>query len=361
MLPGRVSARGYFLWCNWLAGNLTQHIDNELGISYNFEYNGQKYFYRKNLQGDIIGIYDSCWNLLGLYEYDAWGNLLSQVSSEILNINPFRYRGYYYDAETGLYYLNSRYYDPEIGRFISPDSLKYLDPTYNNGLNLYAYCGNNPVMHVDPNGTLFGFFLGTIVLGAVIAGTMNGISAYNAGQRGWGLFGAIVGGAVMGGAMAGILALGGVVGLASAGLISFGMTASAAFGVALGVGAAAGMASYSLEYGLRTDREWSVGGMIKAGAAGFAKGAVTFGIGYLGGYAGAFDKLALKGLLGKELMKDSVSYGIAKGLIAAARPGILRNLFTWSSFYLGETVTKFLFVSSVASGLRWIIDQIFGL
>ena len=117
-----------------------------------FEYNGQKYFYRKNLQGDIIGIYDSCWNLLGLYEYDAWGNLLSQVGSEILNINPFRYRGYYYDAETGLYYLNSRYYDPETGRFISPDSLKYLDPTYNNGLNLYTYCGNNPVMHVDPNG-----------------------------------------------------------------------------------------------------------------------------------------------------------------------------------------------------------------
>ena len=154
---------------------LTNHIDNESGISYNFTYNEQKYFYRKNLQGDIIGIYDSCWNLLGQYEYDAWGNLLSQVGSEILNINPFRYRGHYYDAETGLYYLNSRYYDPEIGRFISPDSLKYLDPTYNNGLNLYTYCGNNPVMHVDPNGTLFGFFLGTIVLGAVIAGTMNGI------------------------------------------------------------------------------------------------------------------------------------------------------------------------------------------
>ena len=339
---------------------LTNHIDNESGISYNFTYNEQKYFYRKNLQGDIIGIYDSCWNLLGQYEYDAWGNLLSQVGSEILNINPFRYRGYYYDAETGLYYLNSRYYDPEIGRFISPDSLKYLDPTYNNGLNLYAYCGNNPVMHVDPNGTLFGFFLGTIVLGAVIAGTMNGISAYNAGQRGWGLFGAIVGGAVMGGAMAGILALGGVVGLASAGLISFGMTASAAFGVALGVGAAAGMASYSLEYGLRTDREWSVKGMFVAGGVGAAKGVFTYLIGFVGGKSGAFDKLALKGLLGKEQMKDSVSYGIAKGLIAAARPGILRNLFTWSSFYLGETVTKMLFVSSVASGLRWNIDQIFG-
>ena len=68
----------------------------------------------------------------------------------------------------------------------------------------------------------------------------------------------------------------------------------------------------------------------------------------------------LKELLGKELVKDSVSYGMAKGLIAAASPGFLRNLFTWSSFYFGETLTKFLFVSSVASGLRWIIDQIFG-
>ena len=145
---------------------LTNHIDNESGISYNFTYNEQKYFYRKNLQGDIIGIYDSRWNLLGLYEYDAWGNLLSQVGSEILNINPFRYRGYYYDAETGLYYLNSRYYDPEIGRFISPDSLAYLEPETCNGLNLYAYCRNNPVMYTDP----YGFFaVSTFIVGLLAA------------------------------------------------------------------------------------------------------------------------------------------------------------------------------------------------
>ena len=136
-----------------------------------FEYNGQKYFYRKNLQGDIIGIYDSCWNLLGLYEYDAWGNLLSQVGSEILNINPFRYRGYYYDAETGLYYLNSRYYDPETGRFISPDSVSYLDPETCNGLNLYAYCGNNPVMYTDP----YGFFaVSTFIVGLLL--TVGGLT-----------------------------------------------------------------------------------------------------------------------------------------------------------------------------------------
>ncbi len=72
---------------------------------------------------------------------------------EIGKINPFRYRGYYYDAETGLYYLKTRYYDPEVGRFISQDDVSYLDPEHINGLNLYAYCGNNPVMFTDSTGT----------------------------------------------------------------------------------------------------------------------------------------------------------------------------------------------------------------
>ena len=282
-------------------------------------------------------------------------------NSDIAKLNPFRYRGYYYDTETGLYYLNSRYYDPSVGRFINADDISYIRPTDINGLNLFAYCGNNPVMYTDPDGTFFWFFLGAVLIGAAISGTMNGISAYNAGQRGWGLFGAIAGGAVMGGAMGGILALGGAAGLASAKLMSFGMTAGTAFGVSLGVGAAAGMVSYSLENGLRTDREWSVGGMFKAGFAGAIKGGSTFWIGFLGGKTGAFDKLALKGLLGKELVKDSISYGIAKGLLSAAMPSFLRNLFTWSSLYLGETLTKLLFISSVASGTRWLIDQIFGL
>ena len=67
-------------------------------------------------------------------------------------INPFRYRGYYYDVETDLYYLQSRYYDPETGRFLNSDAYSYLSPETLNGLNLYAYCGNNPVMRVDPNG-----------------------------------------------------------------------------------------------------------------------------------------------------------------------------------------------------------------
>ena len=67
-------------------------------------------------------------------------------------MNPFRYRSYYYDTDTKLYYLHSRYYDPELGRFISPDNIGYLEPESINGLNLFAYCSNNPVNYFDPNG-----------------------------------------------------------------------------------------------------------------------------------------------------------------------------------------------------------------
>lgn len=96
------------------------------------------------------------------YVYDAWGNhaVLDADGNDIDdaehigNLNPFRYRGYYYDAETGLYYLQTRYYDPETGRFISQDSIEYADPTTVNGLNLYAYCLNNPIKFVDYSGCI---------------------------------------------------------------------------------------------------------------------------------------------------------------------------------------------------------------
>ena len=73
-------------------------------------------------------------------------------NNSVAKLNPFRYRGYYYDAETGLYYLNSRYYDPSIGRFLNADDISYIQPTDINGLNLFAYCYNNPIMYLDPTG-----------------------------------------------------------------------------------------------------------------------------------------------------------------------------------------------------------------
>ena len=108
------------------------------------------------------------------YTYDAWGNTVTEVldcnANVIAELNPFRYRGYYYDIETELYFLKSRYYDPELGRFMTIDDVSYLDPDTINGLNLYAYCGNNPVLGYDPNGT-FNWKKFAIVAGLAITTT----------------------------------------------------------------------------------------------------------------------------------------------------------------------------------------------
>ena len=119
-----------------------------------FKIGEAKYLYRKNVFGDITEIYDANGETVGKYSYTVYGECtVEQNVNEIAAKNPFRYRGYYYDTETGLYYLKSRYYDPEVGRFITIDDLSYLDPETINGLNLYAYCGNNPVMRTDSQGT----------------------------------------------------------------------------------------------------------------------------------------------------------------------------------------------------------------
>ena len=132
-------------------------LSNLIGI----RYNEIEYFYRKDCQGNIIAILDNAGKVIVVYKYDAWGNhaILDINGKDITdathigNLNPFRYRGYYYDTETDLYYLQTRYYDPEVGRFISRDAIEYADPETIIGLNLYAYCKNNPIMNVDPTGT----------------------------------------------------------------------------------------------------------------------------------------------------------------------------------------------------------------
>lgn len=118
-----------------------------------FVHNDKAYCFRKNLFGDVERIYDKDGKLVGKYSYTAFGECTIELDEgNIASLNPIRYRGYYFDDELGLYYLESRYYDPEIGRFISPDSIEYIDPEYVNGLNLYAYCDNNPIMAVDKRG-----------------------------------------------------------------------------------------------------------------------------------------------------------------------------------------------------------------
>jgi RHS repeat-associated protein len=126
-----------------------------VGFEYTSTNGTNLYYYLRNLQGDVIGIYDTNGNKVVEYVYDAWGNCTIKNTTTnyvVANANPIRYRGYYYDEDTKLYYLNARYYNPEWCRFISPDDTGYLDPETPNGLNLYAYCNNDPVNYADPSG-----------------------------------------------------------------------------------------------------------------------------------------------------------------------------------------------------------------
>ena len=107
---------------------------------------------------NILGLIDSNEDYVVKYKYNAWGKLLSkEVLTECIASlhNPFIYKGYYYDEETGFYYLNARYYAPEWMRFISPDSIDYLEPSSITGLNLYAYCKSDPVNMYDPSGKVW--------------------------------------------------------------------------------------------------------------------------------------------------------------------------------------------------------------
>ena len=137
------------------------YMFDEAGTRYSFLYNGSTYYYVFNGQGDVIGITDGYGNMLARYTYDAWGKPLtitdgagadvSGNASHIANVNPFRYRGYYYDKESGLYYVGSRYYDPQTGRFINADG--YVSTGQGlTGNNMFAYCGNDPINRSDPSG-----------------------------------------------------------------------------------------------------------------------------------------------------------------------------------------------------------------
>ena len=160
--------------------------DSIIGIVYTENGETDTYYFQRNLFGDVVGIYDVNGTKVGGYAYDAWGKCtITQNTKSVVTRNPIRYRGYYYDQDTGLYYLNARYYSPEWRRFISPDDTAYLDSETPNGLNLYTYCYNNPVMYIDPSGH---FSIGAILVSMAIGSLI-----------GWGLteiFGAQIAGGI---------------------------------------------------------------------------------------------------------------------------------------------------------------------
>ncbi len=135
------------------------------------------YYFTHNSRGDIIGIYNGEGTLKAQYEYDAWGNVTSITdgngnaitsATHIGNLNPFRYRGYYYDSETGLYYLMSRYYDPVTHRFINADDSDVIVLSQDlNDKNLFAYTDNNPIICIDDGGECWHIAIGAVI-GAIV-------------------------------------------------------------------------------------------------------------------------------------------------------------------------------------------------
>ena len=159
----------------YLNGKLMHETRGEKVFDYCYDANGQlyavsykansstdavTYYYAHNWRGDITSIYDGDGNMVAKYEYDDWGNVLTVTDANnseitdpahIANLNPFRYRSYYYDSESGLYYLMSRYYDPVTHRFVNADG--YLQAGEDIlDVNMFAYCGNNPVCRIDSKG-----------------------------------------------------------------------------------------------------------------------------------------------------------------------------------------------------------------
>ena len=144
----------------------------------------EKYLYKKDILGNILGILDERNEEVLVYTYDDYGNLISDGINSNGQYNSIKYKGYYYDEETELFYCNSRYYSPELCRFISPDSIEYLDPQSINGTNLYCYCMNDPINYYDPSGH---FGISTLIIGAIIGFAVGGAtSAVSQGlTKGW--------------------------------------------------------------------------------------------------------------------------------------------------------------------------------
>ena len=118
-----------------------------IGVTYTTTDNSMTYYYEKNIYNDVIGIIDNAGETVVKYGYDAYGNCKIDytINSDLAHTNPIRYRSYYYDDETQLYWVSSRYYSPELCRFIQPADVSSLNPQSINGLNLYAYTNNNPI------------------------------------------------------------------------------------------------------------------------------------------------------------------------------------------------------------------------
>ena len=204
--------------------NRLDFLYDENGILYGLiKDSSRKYFYIRDFMSNILGLVDDSGNIVVKYKYDAYGNRISITDTsgcDLGNINPFRYKGYYYDDDVEMYYCKSRFYVPSWHRWLNSDSISYLEPKNITSLNLFTYCNNNPVMYVDENGKFPGLIT-AMLIGAVIGAFVGvvgqagadvlsnlwkyGFKTYEWSMSSWQTYvGAAVGGAV-GGALTPIL------------------------------------------------------------------------------------------------------------------------------------------------------------
>ena len=200
--------QGSKLVAEYFGGTEFEFFYDENGAPYAFSYKATAsatpvmYYYVTNLQGDVVSILNASGTSVAEYSYNAWGKVLSATGT-MAAINPIRYRGYYFDSDSGLYYVSSRYYNPEVGRWINADNRFDVGAGFA-GYNLFAYCANNPVILFDPEG---GFVVSTllvcVIAGAIVGGTVGGfIGNYYANSKsysGWEKTKCILAGSAIGG------------------------------------------------------------------------------------------------------------------------------------------------------------------
>ena len=222
----------------------------------------ETYYYITNLQGDVTYLINGSGTTVARYSYDPYGQIQLAFGS-MAEINPLRYRGYYYDSDTEFYYLQSRYYDSEICRFINADSYIASSREFI-GYNMFAYCNNSPITYLDEHGT----FLGTLI-GAVVGAAIGALDA------------AINGEDVLAGAASGAVS-GAITGLAADVIAVTGGSAAVVIGVSAGasaLGSVAGNVVENVVSGGKFDVKWH----IEMGVEALWSGAFGALFGYMSG------------------------------------------------------------------------------
>ena len=288
--------------------------------------------------------------------YDAWGNIPRTVysnggaSTPAVN-NPFKYRGYYYDSDLKMYYLQTRYYDPVMCRFISPDAHVNANGDLV-GFNMYAYCSNNPIMYVDPTGNFAVsavLFIGSIVIGALIGGGAAAYSSIKKGDEWHEVALKTLSGAALGGMLGAAMGTGAAI--AAGGTIA-GLSVGASFGVgmAITVGGSATLGAANSFVNQIIDNDWNVRNVNLNRIASDAlvagiKGLLSFGVGAWTGGAGLWNipKGAAPGILNmgtKTFLNTSIGNGL-KMSVDAVYAAILEEECGWISGM--RTVQEWIF------------------